>query len=121
MKSIILLLILAIPFCIFAEAPFVTSQAKELTSPESRISVTASPNPFRGSTTFTINQVKPTPVQVDIYDIRGRLVISLVPEYGQMVVWNGTNSAGQMVSSGVYIFRLKTGTYDVTHKIMLLK
>jgi len=37
------------------------------------------------------------------------------------VKWNGTNSAGQVVGSGIYFYRIEAGKHVVTHKMMMVK
>jgi photosystem II stability/assembly factor-like uncharacterized protein len=83
------------------------------------------PNPFNPST--TIRYVLPTrlEVRVAIFDIAGRLVTTLVNreeaagQYG--VEWNGTDSGGARVSSGVYLVRLEAGKQTMSRKLVLLK
>ena len=52
------------------------------------------------------------PVQVDIFDIRGRLVKSIVasqPTASHTLDWNGADAAGNTVASGIYLFRAQLG------------
>jgi hypothetical protein len=80
------------------------------------------PNPFNPTTTihFSLGQSSDNPVELNIYDITGRLVESLVNEKmnsGEYrIKWNGLNQP-----SGVYFLRLKTGTNEHLQKITLLK
>ncbi|MFA7057839.1 MAG: FlgD immunoglobulin-like domain containing protein, partial [Candidatus Cloacimonadales bacterium] len=37
------------------------------------------------------------------------------------VVWNGTDNNGKNVSSGVYFYRMKNGSYSKTNKMILMK
>ncbi|HDL01692.1 MAG TPA: hypothetical protein ENH23_05605, partial [candidate division Zixibacteria bacterium] len=37
------------------------------------------------------------------------------------VTWNGTNSSGDKVSSGLYFYRIETETFAATKKMLLLK
>ncbi|NLT51201.1 MAG: T9SS type A sorting domain-containing protein [Ignavibacteria bacterium] len=87
------------------------------------------PNPFNPSTTIKFNipnnGVEATRrVVLKIFDILGREVITLVNEHkpagNYTVEWNGTNSAGQKVGSGIYFYQLKTGSGFVETKKMLL-
>jgi len=59
-----------------------------------------------------------------IFDILGREVATLVNEHkpagNYTVEWNGTNSAGQMVGSGIYFYQLKTSSGFVETKKMLM-
>jgi len=83
------------------------------------------PNPFNPTTTiqFSIpNQVK---VELNIYDIMGRKVNSLVSSNysagNYNVVWDGTNDNGMMVSSGIYFYQVKAGNQIAVKKMSFLK
>jgi len=83
------------------------------------------PNPFNPSTTIKYQIAEPTKVAISIYSIDGQLVNTLVNEakdagYYQ-VVWNGTNSYGKQVASGMYIYRIDAGNFVSTKKLMLMK
>jgi hypothetical protein len=83
------------------------------------------PNPFNPTTTIAFSLPEKVTVDLSIYDVDGRLVTTLidgvldqgVKEYS----WEGTNSRGNPVSSGVYFYRLKAGTAVLTRKMILLK
>jgi len=87
------------------------------------------PNPFNPSTTIAFdipeNREEGVDVQLNIYNIRGQLVRSLVNEVKTpghySVQWNGMNEKGDVVSSGVYFYRIKAGDYTATRKMVLLK
>ncbi|NLT50524.1 MAG: T9SS type A sorting domain-containing protein, partial [Ignavibacteria bacterium] len=89
------------------------------------------PNPFNPSTTikFSIpkNGVETTRrVVLKILDVLGREVITLVNEHkpagNYTVEWNGTNSAGVQVGSGIYFYQLKTSNgFLETRKMLLIK
>jgi hypothetical protein len=83
------------------------------------------PNPFNPSTTIKYQIAEPTKVNIKIYSIDGQLVKTLVSDtkdagYYQ-VVWNGTNSFGKQVASGMYIYRIDAGNFVSTKKLMLMK
>ncbi|MFH1843169.1 MAG: FlgD immunoglobulin-like domain containing protein, partial [bacterium] len=85
-----------------------------------------SPNPFNPKTDIQFVTTRVDMVQLNIYNIRGHLVTSLVsgqlPAAEHKFVWDGTDSFGQDVSSGTYFARLRIGT-DVlqVHKLALIK
>jgi flagellar hook assembly protein FlgD len=64
-------------------------------------------------------------VAIRIYDILGRQVAELVNEYkqagGYSVVWNGKNSFGSEVSSGVYFYNIQYNDQSMTKKMMLIR
>jgi CotH kinase protein/FlgD Ig-like domain/Lamin Tail Domain len=83
------------------------------------------PNPFNPSTTIVFALDKSADVQLDIHDVRGRLVTRLVQEWrtaGQhQVVWDGTDKQGEHVASGVYLLRLQAGSTRDSRRMLLLK
>jgi flagellar hook assembly protein FlgD len=60
-----------------------------------------------------------------IYDINGRLINTLVqenlPAGNYLTKWNGDNSIGAKVSSGVYIYSIRVGDRALNKKMTLLK
>ena len=83
------------------------------------------PNPFNPSTTIKFALPVAGNARLEVYNVLGALVA--VPFDGMaeagdhQVVWDGKNSHGQQVASGVYFYRLSAGTYTETKKMMLLK
>ncbi|MDP4197792.1 MAG: T9SS type A sorting domain-containing protein [Bacteroidota bacterium] len=84
-----------------------------------------SPNPFNPSTAIKFQLPMNTFVSVKVYDMLGREITSLIneekPAGSHIVYWNGRDMNGQMVSSGVYLYKLTAGTYTETRKMNLLK
>ena len=86
-----------------------------------------SPNPFNPSTTinYSVPDGSSSRVKLNVYDIRGMLVRSLVDAYldagTYSVQWNGTTDSGAPVSSGIYFYRLQTDNNSQTRKMVLLK
>jgi flagellar hook assembly protein FlgD len=66
-----------------------------------------------------------TTASVGIYDLRGRLVTTLLDGFQQAgrrtLVWNGRNESGRTVPSGVYMIRLEAGTETHTRKLLFLQ
>jgi len=83
------------------------------------------PNPFNPSTTIRFAIPSAGRVQMTVYNIIGQRVKTLVDEdraAGEYVVeWNGNDENGRPVASGIYFYRLKSGSFDQTHKMTLLK
>lgn len=83
------------------------------------------PNPFNPVTTIQYSLPERSEVDLKIYDILGREV--WYKSEGEKssgtyrVRWNGSNSSGSEVSSGIYILRLSAGKNSKTHKLLLLK
>ncbi len=83
------------------------------------------PNPFNPSTTIAFRTAQPGPVQINIYNHKGQKVRSYDIEFSRAgensIVWNGDDDNGQSVSSGVYFYRMKSGAYSNTKKMILMK
>ena len=86
-----------------------------------------SPNPFNPSTTisYTVAEGKTVSVSLNVYDLRGKLVRTLVNEVKEAgvynVYWNGTDNSGRSISSGVYFYRIQAGEFQQTRKMVMLK
>lgn len=83
------------------------------------------PNPFRKSTAMSYQITKPSVVTLKIYSAMGALVTKLVHEYQPAgtycVHWDGTDSKGQQVASGVYFCRMEVDTQSTTHQMILIE
>jgi hypothetical protein len=83
------------------------------------------PNPFRSATTIPFTLTEATSVRLVIYDLAGRRIQTLVdrkyPEGEYSAEWDGRDASGQLVSSGVYLCRIQTGSYVQTRRVTLLK
>jgi hypothetical protein len=89
------------------------------------------PNPFVGATTIQYSlpgsrdgSYRSLPVRLEVYDIMGRPVVTLVSgrqEPGPYsVTWSGANGRGRPVPAGAYFYRLRVGNNFVATKKMLL-
>jgi len=83
------------------------------------------PNPFNPETTITFSLAKQGLVEIEIYNIKGNKVKTLVKEHksagNHQVLWDGTDDRNRYVGSGIYFYRLKSGSYISTRKMLLLK
>ncbi len=83
------------------------------------------PNPFNPVTTIAYSLKEEATVTLEIYNIKGQLVRSLVDEAvnagPQEAIWNGMDDNNSRVTSGVYFYKLKAGDYTSTKKMILLK
>ncbi len=82
------------------------------------------PNPFNGATVISCDiPGDPGPFVIDIYDSLGRLVKSFTGTGFAMnsVIWNGDDSDGDRVKSGVYFYSLRAGSINLKNKMVLLK
>jgi len=87
-----------------------------------------SPNPFNPSTTIFYSvpvSDLAVPVNITVYDVRGKPVVELVNKFHQpgnySVVFDGRDGQGRPATSGVYFYKLKAGDYTETRKMVLLK
>jgi photosystem II stability/assembly factor-like uncharacterized protein len=89
------------------------------------------PNPFNPTTTIRYALPATSRVTLKIYNVLGQLVTQLRDEVQSAgtynVVWDGSNSAGMKVSSGVYLYHLEAAPSDgsqpfvISKKMIMLK
>ncbi len=83
------------------------------------------PNPFNPSTTMQFTLPEQSEVTLNIYNIMGQLVRTLVnrklPVGSHSVVWDGQDERAMFVSSGLYISRLIAGDFVEQRKMLLVK
>ncbi len=83
------------------------------------------PNPFNPSTTIPFSLEKRRDITLNIYDVSGRMVKTLVDgavsKGGHRVEWQGRNNRNLPMPSGVYFARLNTGRHVFTRKILLVR
>ena len=87
----------------------------------------AYPNPFNPETTieFAVPAGADERVKLDVYNAAGQLVATLVDEAlsagAYKTTWSGRDQQGDLVSSGVYFYRMQAGEFTATHPVTLLK
>ncbi|MCC6962587.1 MAG: T9SS type A sorting domain-containing protein [candidate division Zixibacteria bacterium] len=83
------------------------------------------PNPFNPSTSIDFALPKSANVKVEIFNILGQKVKTVVDEYlsagYKKVTWDGTDNTGKTVASGVYLYRMTADDFTATKKMMLMK
>ncbi|HPC35626.1 MAG TPA: T9SS type A sorting domain-containing protein [Candidatus Marinimicrobia bacterium] len=83
------------------------------------------PNPFNSSTRIKFSLEKESNVNITIYNLTGQKVRTLVDaklnlgEY--QIAWDGRDDWGMPVSSGIYLYRMKTDNYSELRKMILSK
>ncbi len=84
-----------------------------------------SPNPFNQSTNLRFSLQSPGFVNLDIFDLLGRKVRTLIAGYlrsgSGSAVWDGKDDSGEEVSSGIYFSRIRFRDSSQTSKLLLLK
>jgi len=83
------------------------------------------PNPFNPETNIAFSLSERGQINIDIYNIKGQLVKSLVngimPAGRHIALWNGKDDNNKSVSSGVYFYRMQSSEYSSTKKMLLMK
>ena len=83
------------------------------------------PNPFNPSTTIRYQLPLDTQVSLEIYDVLGQKVRTLVSELKPaghyLVSWDSRDDRNRHVAAGVYFYRLSAGDFSQVRKLLLLK
>lgn len=83
------------------------------------------PNPFNPETTISFTLKNPGHVTLDIFNLKGQKVKTLINEYKVSgrhdIVWNGTDQNNSNVASGIYFYKMRNGKYSSTKKMILMK
>jgi len=84
------------------------------------------PNPFNPETSIEFAVQKPGRVTLTVYNILGQRVRVLVDEYfpgaaQHTAVWDGKNECGNIVASGVYIYRVQQNQFAKTKRMLFLR
>lgn len=84
------------------------------------------PNPFNPSTKISFSIAKNEKVRLEVYDIQGNLIRSLIDSDSfnpgnYEVEWDGKDNFGNRVVSGIYFARMQAGSYMNTKKMNLIK
>lgn len=83
------------------------------------------PNPFNGETVINYEIPKETELKIEIYDIRGQLIRTLVHQRQSAgfysAKWDGKDILGNDVASGTYLYRLEMEEYVKVRKLTLVR
>lgn len=83
------------------------------------------PNPFNQTTRVEFAVPRKTAVEIGIYNLLGQMVrgwtVGTVPAGQQSIIWDGCDSNGREVASGIYFFRLRSEQFHSAIKIVLLR
>jgi hypothetical protein len=84
-----------------------------------------SPNPFINTTSIGFSLQKEAPLDLEIFNVKGQLVrkISLnACEKGDHIIhWDGKDARGNQCSAGLYLYKLSSGKFSSSKKMILLK
>lgn len=102
--------------------PTMTSPAPAVESPSA---LSVSPNPFNPTTRIDYSVDASSAVRIAVYDVSGRLVRRLVdgdaPAGAHVATWDGRDSHGAAVASGIYFIRLETSNQTLVRKAVLTR
>jgi len=83
------------------------------------------PNPFNAKTEIKYALPIDSDVKLEIYNVLGQKVTTLVDEQQaagyHSLIWDGTNESGQVVASGMYLYKLVTNEDTFVKKMVMLK
>lgn len=83
------------------------------------------PNPFNPSTEIRYSIPRASQVSIAVYNVLGQRVTGLVDLHQKAgnyrITWDGTDSRGKSVASGIYFYRMKADQFVQSHKMILLK
>ena len=90
------------------------------------VTLSASPNPSNPRTTIQFTIPVASRLAVDIFDVLGPRVETLLADTFKgvgthTVVWNGLDESGRLAASGTYFIRLRIGDQVHSKKVMLLR
>jgi hypothetical protein len=84
------------------------------------------PNPFNPTTTISFTIAEKSMVSLKIFDIHGCLVMTLIDRCrlrpdDYEILWDGRNTSGKEVQSGIYLLRLEAGKQTLSRKMVLMR
>lgn len=83
------------------------------------------PNPFNPETTISFSLPRASMTNLRIYDIQGRILRTLVDAFQSAgehkIKWDGMTENGQRLSSGIYFYKLKAGSFSQVKKLILVR
>jgi hypothetical protein len=103
-----------------------TSVANQLSTQPKSINLQQNyPNPFNPETKIRFEVPTPSSVNINIYDINGRIVrgfdLAFQPAGTHEVYWDGKNNNGVSVATGTYFYTLNMNGQSFTKKMLLLR
>jgi hypothetical protein len=106
--------------------PVATSVEPEATAIPKSFSLSQNyPNPFNPVTNIRFSILEPSDLNLEIYNIRGQRVKTLVDDHVQagdhVVQWDSRDANGRAAAAGIYFYRLQVDDRQVTNKMLLLR
>ncbi|MFQ5584353.1 MAG: T9SS type A sorting domain-containing protein, partial [Calditrichia bacterium] len=83
------------------------------------------PNPFNPLTVIRYRLPVSTRVNISIFNTLGQKVLTLIDDKqaagSYQIIWEGNNSAGESVASGIYFYRMETTQFSMSRKMLLIR
>lgn len=110
----------------YREISVSASSSEDESIPSPRLSLGQNyPNPFNPSTHIMLYLPEAAATTLKIYNLKGQLIETLIDAKlaagEHSFTWNGQNSEGEQVSTGIYLYRLQTPQQNITRKMVLSK
>ncbi len=83
------------------------------------------PNPFNLGTKINFSVPRTLPVTLNLFNLQGEIITTLFS--GELVrgsysaFWDGKDAAGKVMTSGLYVYSIRIGTWQAARKLMLVK
>ena len=106
--------------------PLGVEGSASVTLPEKYYLTQNYPNPFNPQTKISYKLAEQSSVTLNVYDVNGRLVSTLLRNVQQSpgsysIQWLGRNDQGRNASSGTYILRMAAGDVIQSQKVLLMR
>ena len=105
-------------------------QLQAALTPKETVLLRNYPNPFNPETWIPYQLINDTDVVISIYDSNGALVRQLdlghqpagfYTARSKAAYWDGRNTSGEVVASGIYFYQFQAGDYSATRRMVILK
>jgi hypothetical protein len=91
---------------------------------DQKANLSAYPSPFSSQSTITYSLKEPQPVRLQVFDLNGTIVKTLVdrmvPAGQHEITWDGSTNSGKAINDGVFFIRLQTNNAVITRRIIHL-
>lgn len=108
-----------------AYAPAAGVEQESETVRDPGLLATVRSNPGRGDIVVELVLARPTPVELEIYDLQGRRLaardLGLLAAGAQEVVWNGRDDAERDLGTGIFFLRVRAGLDVTTRRVIRLR
>jgi hypothetical protein len=103
-----------------------SDEVRVIDPPSAPLSASVAPNPLNPAGALTLHTTVPGPARVQMFDLQGRLVRTLLegpllPAGAREVGIDGRGNRGEALASGVYFYRVETAEGVVTGRVVILK